>query len=53
MENFQELSKKELFSIEGGSMLSDAICWLAGAMFACPGWMAMNGAAGHEVMGFK
>ena len=53
MENLETLNKTELLLIEGGSKLSDAVCWLLGAMFACPAYMALNGAAAHEIMGSK
>lgn len=50
---FIELEEKQLIETDGGSPLSDAICYFFGMMFATPGKMATNGAAGHEIMGFK
>ena len=49
----KQLSEKEILLIEGGSWLSDGICWLAGVMFSTPGYMAVNDAAAHQIMGFK
>ena len=53
MDNLHELNGDELHEIDGGSELSEALCWLFGAMFICPGVMARSGAAGHEIMGTK
>lgn len=44
-ENLEEIDFVELQSINGGSWLSDAICWVAGAMFMTPGKMAVDGYA--------
>lgn len=55
MKNYEfiELDEKALFEVQGGSAISDAVCWLLGAMFITPGKMAVDGAAGHEIMGSK
>ena len=47
---FTELDEKTLLDVLGGSTLSDAVCWFFGALFITPGKMAVDGAAGHEVM---
>lgn len=55
MEKF-ELRELTVFEAErtvGGSPLSEKIFWVLGKMFSTPAAMAVNGAAGHEVMGSK
>lgn len=47
--NLIELSYFELKEIEGGNFILYAL----GYLFVQPGKMAVNGAAGHEIMGFK
>ena len=53
MENLQLLTEIELFSIEGGSGLSDAVCFILGLMFYAPYVMSEKGAAVHEILGSK
>ena len=48
---FIELDEKTLLEEWGGSAISDAVCWFFGALFMTPGKMAVDGAAGHEIMG--
>lgn len=48
---FIELDELTLLKERGGSILSDAVCWCFGGFFMTPGKMAVNGAAGHEIMG--
>lgn len=52
MENYNliELSEFELKEINGGD---NFILYALGFLFVQPGKMALNGAAGHEIMGFK
>ncbi|MBZ4651366.1 MAG: hypothetical protein PWQ17_799 [Anaerophaga sp.] len=50
---FIELDEKALLEERGGSALSDAVSWFLGALFITPGKMAVDGAAGHEIMGSK
>lgn len=53
LELFLELDEKALLEVNGGSTLSEWICWLAGVMVFCPTSMAEKGVAGHEIMGSK
>ncbi|NLU40231.1 MAG: hypothetical protein GXX78_15240 [Bacteroidales bacterium] len=48
-----ELDSSELQLIEGGSLFSEAVSWLAGAMFATPGMMADRGASALDIQGSK
>lgn len=55
MEQFelQELTAIEAEETVGGSPLTYWVFYIAGKMFSAPAVMALNGAAGHEIMGFK
>lgn len=53
--NIEVLSIEEMNEINGGGMseVGRAIVKFLGMCFANPGVMAVEGAAGHEIMGFK
>jgi bacteriocin-like protein len=54
-DSLKELTIEELNTINGGSM-SEVGHWIVkglGMMFMNAGAMACDGAAGHEIMGFK
>jgi hypothetical protein len=56
MEQFNELQELTSLEVEetvGGSPLSYWVCYYVGKMVSSPGVMALDGAAGHEIMGFK
>lgn len=49
----RQLSVKEQGQVQGGSPLLGRIGYLLGLMFTTPGRMAVDGAAPHEILGFK
>lgn len=52
-DDFIDLRGDMLIQINGGSEFTRSLMYLLGRMFITPGKMAIDGAAGHEIMGSK
>lgn len=49
----EDLTFKEMQSINGGSELSRAFMWFVGVCFSNPGKMAVHGESPMDIQGFK